>query len=43
MVSDKKLWHFYEWAGDLDGNYFSEDENKNENGKRQVFGDWGGV
>ena len=32
-VSDKTLWHFYEWAGDLDGNYFSEDENKkNRNG-----------
>ncbi len=26
-VSDKTLWHFYEWAGDLDGNFFSEDEN----------------
>ena len=25
-VSDPTLWHFYEWAGDLDGNFFSEDE-----------------
>ena len=32
-VSDKTLWHFYEWAGDLDGNFFSEDENeKKRNG-----------
>ena len=29
-VSDKTLWHFYEWAGDLDGNYFSEDETKKQ-------------
>ena len=27
-VSDKTLWHFYEWAGDLDGNFFSEDESE---------------
>ena len=26
-ISESTLWHFYEWAGDLDGNYFSEDEN----------------
>lgn len=26
-VSDKTLWHFYEWAGDLDGNFFSTDDN----------------
>jgi len=32
-VDDKTLWHFYEWAGDLDGNFFSENENmKSRNG-----------
>lgn len=25
-VSSPKLWHFYEWAGDLDGNFFAENE-----------------
>ena len=29
-VSDKTLWHFYEWAGDLDGNFFSEDANEKQ-------------
>ena len=29
-VSDKTLWHFYEWAGDLDGNFFAEDENQKQ-------------
>ncbi|MBR2498621.1 MAG: family 78 glycoside hydrolase catalytic domain [Clostridia bacterium] len=24
-VSSSDVWHFYEWAGDLDGNFFSED------------------
>ncbi|MBQ9485219.1 MAG: family 78 glycoside hydrolase catalytic domain [Clostridia bacterium] len=23
--SSPELWHFYEWSGDLDGNFFSED------------------
>lgn len=27
-VTDNTLWHFYEWAGDLDGDFFSEDESK---------------
>jgi hypothetical protein len=32
-VSDPTIWHFYEWAGDLDGNFFSDDESlKNRNG-----------
>lgn len=32
-VKEKSLWHFYEWAGDLDGNFFSESETeKNRNG-----------
>ena len=32
-VSNPTLWHFYEWAGDLDGSFFSEDETeKNRNG-----------
>lgn len=25
-VSEKSLWHFYEWSGNLDGNYFSKNE-----------------
>ncbi|MBR2374735.1 MAG: family 78 glycoside hydrolase catalytic domain [Clostridia bacterium] len=29
-VGDKTLWHFYEWAGDLDGSFFSEDDNEKE-------------
>lgn len=24
-ISSPNLWHFYEWSGDLDGNFFSED------------------
>ena len=32
-VSNPTIWHFYEWAGDLDGNFFSDDESlKNRNG-----------
>ncbi len=27
-VSADTLWHFYEWADDLDGDFFSEDEEK---------------
>ncbi len=31
-VSSNDVWHFYEWAGDLDGNFFSDDpELKNFN------------
>ncbi len=25
-VGSPTLWHFYEWAGDLDGNFFADDE-----------------
>ncbi len=36
-VSSKTLWHFYEWAGDLDGNYFSEDETKKQRNDYDVL------
>lgn len=36
-VSERSLWHFYEWSGDLDGNYFSEDETKKERNDYDVL------
>lgn len=36
-VSERSLWHFYEWSGDLDGNYFSEDEKKKERNDYDVL------
>lgn len=31
-VSNPELWHFYEWSGDLDGNFFDTDsDNKRRN------------
>ena len=27
-ISSSKLWHFYEWSGDLDGNFFDGDGEK---------------
>lgn len=29
-VSEEEIWHFYEWAGSLDGAFFSEDETNKE-------------
>lgn len=31
-ISAPDVWHFYEWAGDLDGNFFSEEAMKKRNG-----------
>ena len=29
-VTEEGIWHFYEWAGDLDGNFFSENQQEKQ-------------